>query len=375
MKFPIRARDRRARPAGIEWLRPSGSWTTPFALIVVTLLAVLVMNGMGFGRTTVESMIMLIAVIGLYSYSGVTGVISFGHVAFMAVGGYVAALLTLPSFVKSYRLPGLPSWLADQQMNPYLALVFAYLAGVVAAGVFGLLVLRLSGLAASIATLALLLIVYTVANGWESVTGGSGAVPGVPENSRLAPALIVALAAILVTALFQQTKWMRFARAAREDDPAAQAIGVRIHFVRWLAMCFSGGLLAVAGALYVYFVGSISPQFFYVPMMFNLLAILVIGGMLSLTGAVVGTVVFEILRQVLSPLDSGWDAGPLSFSEHPGLRFVVLGAIMLLMLARRPGGIVNGYELRIPVRRRRTPPPSDPAAVVVTASPAATPQD
>ena len=337
---------------GTEWLRTSGSWSTPLLLTALTLLAVLAMNGMGFGRTTVESMIMLTAVVGLYSYTGITGVVSFGHVAFMAVGGYVAALLTLPSFVKSYRLPGLPSWLANEQMNPYLALVFAYLAGVVAAALFGVLIWRLSGLAAGIATLALLLIVYTVANGWESVTGGSGAVPGVPENSGLSPALVVAVVAITATALFQRTKWVRFAQAAREDDPAAQAIGIRIHFVRWLAMCFSGGMLALAGALYVYFVGSISPQFFYVPMMFNLLAILVIGGMLSLSGAVVGTVVFEILRQVLGPLDTGWKAGPLSFSEHPGLRFVVLGAIMLLMLARRPGGIVNGYGFGIPTHRR-----------------------
>jgi branched-chain amino acid transport system permease protein len=335
-----------------RWLGTSADRTTPVALTIVVLVAVAIMNGLGFGRTTVEAIIMLAAVVGLYSYSGMTGIASFGHVAYMAVGGYAATLLTLPAVVKSYRLPGLPSWLAGTEMDPYLALVVAFLCGTVVAGLFGLLVWRLSGLAAGIATLALLLVVFTIASGWENVTGGRGAVPGVPQISSLTPALIVALLAIWATWAFQRSRWGRFAQGTREDEAAARAIGIRVHLVRWLCMTFSGGLMALAGALYVYFVGSISPDFFYVPMMFNILAILVIGGMLSITGAVLGTVFVQFLRQVLEPLDSGFAVGSLQFDGRPGLRFVVLGMIMLLMLARRPGGIVNGYELRLPVPQR-----------------------
>lgn len=339
------------------WLDTNPSWSTPVLLTLGLLVAVAAMELLGFGRNGVEALIMVTAVVGLYAYSGITGIPSFGHVGFMAVGGYVATLLTLPAVVKSYRLPGLPGYLATTEWDPYLALVAAFVAGAAVAAVFGLLVWRLSGLAAGISTLALLLVVYNVASGWETVTGGRGAVPGVPQISDRAPALLVAVLAIWATTWFSRTKQARLGRAAREDEAAAHAIGVRVYLGRWLAMTYSGGVMAVAGALYVYFVGSISPDFFYVATMFTLLTYLVVGGMMSVTGAVIGTIVVQALRQLLEPLDRGWDIAGMSFDGRPGLRFVVLGCLTLVVLAKRPGGLVDGYELRLPHRRPRHDPP------------------
>jgi branched-chain amino acid transport system permease protein len=341
-----------SRTIGRGWLAVSADWSTPLLLSGIVLMAVALMSVLGFGRTGVEALIMLVAVVGLHAYSGVTGIATFGHVGFMAIGGYVATLLTLPAVVKSYRLPGLPAWLAGTEMDPYLALVVVYACGVVAAGVFGLLIWRLNGLAAGISTLAFLLVTYNVTSGWEDVTGGRGAVPGVPQISDTAPALVVALLAIWATAWFGRTRQVRMARAAREDEAAAHAIGIRVHLGRWVAMTFSGGVMALAGGLYVYFVGSISPDFFYVPMMFSLLTFLVVGGMTSLTGAVVGTLAVQLLRQLLEPLDRGWDVAGIAFDGRPGLRFVVLGLLTLLVLAKRPGGLVNGFEIRLPMRRK-----------------------
>jgi branched-chain amino acid transport system permease protein len=352
------------------WLSVSADWSTPLVLTGVVLLGVVLMSVLGFGRTGVEALIMMVAVIGLYSYTGTTGIASFGHVGFMAIGGYVATLLTLPAVVKAYRLPGLPSWLASTELDPYVALIAVYLSGVVAAGLFGLLIWRLNGLAAGISTLAFLLVAYNVSSGWEDVTGGRGAVPGVPQISDLAPALVAALLALWATAWFSCTRQARMARAAREDEAAAHAIGIKVHFSRWVALTFSGGFMALAGGLYVYFVGSISPDFFYVPMMFTLLTYLVVGGMTSITGAVIGTLAVQVLRQLLEPLDRGWDVAGIAFEGRPGLRFVVLGLLTLLVLAKRPGGLLNGYELRLPMRgpaQRGEPSgdeqaPHDPAA-------------
>ncbi len=103
-----------ARTLGSRWLATAPDWTTPIALTALVLASFGLMSVLGFGRTGVEALIMLVAVIGLYSYSGVTGIPSFGHVGFMAVGGYVATLLTLPVAIKSYRLPGLPTALAPR---------------------------------------------------------------------------------------------------------------------------------------------------------------------------------------------------------------------------------------------------------------------
>lgn len=335
------------------WWSASPTRTTPFLLTVMLLLLALIMGLLGFRTVTLEALIMVTAAVGLYSYSGITGVVSFGHVGFMAIGGYVVTILTIPVDKKHYALPGLPHVLASRGLSPVAALPIAWICGVVSAAVFGLLVWRLTGLAASIATLMFVLIVYTVANGWTSVTGGSGAVAGVPQILGLTPAIVVGVLAIWLTYGFQRTRWARFAQAAREDEPAASATGIRINFTRWLSMTLSGGTMAVAGALYVYFVGSMSPQLFYLPMMFLLLAMLVIGGILSLTGAVIGTIVVEFLQQILKPLDNGGHLAGFNWDGHPGLRFVVVGLLILLVLAKRPGGMVNGFELRLPEVGRR----------------------
>lgn len=338
----------RGRGALTQFLDTEVRWSTPVALTVVALAAYGLLSVMGFARDATEALIMLIAVLGLYGYSGTTGIASFGHVGYMAVGGYVATLVSLPAYVKSYRLTGLPGWLADMELDPYLALMVAFLAGVVAAALFGLLVWRLSGLAAGISTLAFLLVIYSVTSGWEDVTGGRGAVPGVPTLGSESIIVVLAVAAIWLTTLFAKTAVARLGRAAREEEAAAHAIGARVHLGRWISMVYSGGLMAVAGALYVYFVGSISPDFFYIPMMFTLLTFLVVGGMTSITGAVVGTMFVQVLRQILEPLDSGFDVAGASFDGRPGLRFVVLGLLTLVVLTRRPGGILNGLELRLP---------------------------
>jgi branched-chain amino acid transport system permease protein len=347
-----RGRSRRAGGWWFGWLDTEPRWTTPLVLSVFTVVIYVLMDVLGFTRNGTEALIMLIAVLGLYGYSGTTGIASFGHVGYMAVGGYVATLTTLPAVVKDYRLPGLPGWLASMELDPYVAIGVAFVAGSVAAAVFGLLVWRLSGLAAGISTLSFLLAIYSVTSGWENVTGGRGAVPGVPEIDDAPVALGLAIVAIWATALFARTRAARIARAAREDELAAHAIGARVHLGRWIAMVYSGGLMAVAGALYVYFVGSISPDFFYIPMMFTLLTFLVVGGMHSITGAVVGTMLVQLLRQLLEPLDSGFDTLGASFDGRPGLRFVVLGLLTLVVLATRPGGLLNGFELRLPSRAR-----------------------
>ncbi len=366
----VQARWRSAESGESRWVTPTSVATTPLALTIVLIAAGLLMRAVGFGQTAVECEVMLVAVVGLYCYSGVTGIASFGHVGFMAIGGYVATILTIPVAEKHYSLPGLPHALATLAISPYAALPIAWVAGVISAGVFGLLVWRLNGLAASIATLMLLLILFTVASGWNSVTGGSGSVAGVPQIGSIVPPVVVGVIVVWITFAYQRSRFGRFAQAAREDEAAAKAVGIRIHFVRWTAMTVSGGTMAVAGALYVYFVGSISPQFFYVPLMFTLLTMLVIGGMLSMTGAVVGTISVEVLQHVLGPLDSGGSVVGIHWTGHPGSRFVVLGLAMLIVLIRRPGGIVNGFEVRLPdagqLRQARdeaaAPPPPPPPA-------------
>lgn len=325
-------------------MQPESRASTVVVLGVVVCAVTMVWYAWRGERAAVEFLILLIAVVGLYIYSGGSGVVSFGHVGFMAVGGYCSVIFTLPRTVKLYRLSSLPTWLAHLRAPVGVGLLVAIIGGAVAGALFGTLIWRLSGLSASIATLTLLLIVYSIAGGWEGVTGGRGAVPSVPRMSSLPPTLLAALATVAIAGWYQRTRYGRLLRATRDDPAAANSLGVVAERVRWVSMVLSGAALGLAGGFYVHFVGSVSPDFFYVPMTFTLLSMLVVGGMRSLSGAVLGTVVIRFVRELLTPLDDGFSLGPASFGGKPGLRFVALGLVLLVMLFRRPEGLTKGRE-------------------------------
>lgn len=344
-------------PARVS-LRPEGRLSTIVLLWLIVALTTGLWLSWRSDRAAVEFLVLTTAVVGIYIYVGNSGVVSFGHVGLMAVGGYASAIVTLPPVVKQTRLDDLPGWLSTRQLSTMTGLAVGLAAGAVAAAVFGLLVWRLSGLAASIATLTLMMIAFNVASGWEGVTGGRGALPGVPRLVSVPVTLASTIGAIALAALFQRSRSGRLLRATREDAAAADALGIPAERLRWFSLVLSGAVMGLSGALYVHFVGTVSPDFFFVSMLFTLLVMLVIGGMTSLTGAVLGTVAVRVLREVLAPLDDGFSVGFIEFGGKPGLRFVVLGVLLLVMLARRPGGLLRGHELtlehpRDPVRAAR----------------------
>jgi len=253
--------------------------------------------------------------------------------------------LSIPVSIRGSQLSGLPNWLAEAEIGQWMRLLLAVGAGALAAALFGLIIWRLSGLAASIATLAFLLIVFVIASGWEDVTGGRGSVPGVARSASLGTVVPCALVALAAAAWFQRSRPGRLLRAVRDDGPAARSLGVAAEGVVWQSMVLSGGLMGLTGALYVHLVGSVSPDFFYFAMTLDLLAMLVIGGMRSLTGAVVGAAAVRALRELLGPLDSGFDVGPVDFGGRPGLRLVALAVLLLVVLVRRPAGLTGGLEI------------------------------
>jgi branched-chain amino acid transport system permease protein len=296
-------------------------------------------------RGAVEYLILTIGVIGIYVYVGGSGIVSFGHVGYMAVGGYISAILSIPPSIRGSQLEGLPSWMAEAEPGHATRFALAALAGAIVAAAFGLLIWRLTALAAAISTLAFLLIVYVVASGWEDVTGGRGAVPGVARLASLSYALPIVIVAIFVAAWFQRSRGGRMLRAVRDDVPAARSLGIAAESLTWRSMVVSGAFMGVMGALYVHLVGSVSPDFFYLGMTLELLAMLVIGGMRSLTGAVIGATVVRALRELLAPLDEGFSVGSLGFDGRPGTRLVALSVVLLVVLVRRPAGITAGLEI------------------------------
>ena len=289
-------------------------------------------------------------VVGLYVFIGNSGVLSFGQISFVAVGAFAAGLMTISSDVKRGIMPSLFPVLKDHSLGNVESLLLAAGLGAIFALVVGLPLMRLSGLAAGIATLAVLGITHNVLFNYTKIGPGATALTNIPETTGLLQGLVGALIAISIAWLYQLSRFGRMLRATREDPAAAQAVGVSIHRQRLLAFTLSGALCGFAGGLFVHQAGTITTEDVYLNLTFLTLAMLVVGGVGSLLGAVVGALLISGLNSFLITAEGGIHILGTKIDLHDGTHLVVLGAVMALVLILRPSGLTGGREFRLPRR-------------------------
>jgi branched-chain amino acid transport system permease protein len=333
-------------------------WRGIAAVAAPAALPVLLVSGLAlatklFGtalieHSMVEMLVLLVVAIGIYLFIGNSGILSFGHVSFMAIGAYATAWLTLPLPLKKLNMPGLPSFLHSLSLPVTSSAVLSGVLAALAGLLIGVPLLRLSGIAASIATLALLVIVYIGYSNWDSVTLGTSSIVGLPPYTELWTALAWAVIMILIAYAYQISRHGLMLRAARDDEPAARAVGVNVFRERLIAWTLSAFIVGVGGVLYAHFLGTISTDAFYLNMTFITLAMLVVGGMGSISGAVLGVVAVSLLIEFLRRIEKGIEIGERIFSLPPGAQEIGIAVAMLAILLVRPRGISAGRELRLP---------------------------
>jgi branched-chain amino acid transport system permease protein len=312
----------------------------PLALLIaaVALLGASLSPAAKSAVTT--GLVQLAVVIGLYTFVGLSGVFSFGHVAFVAIGAYIGGVFAVPLASKELLYPDLPPPFAGTELSP----VVAILVGGIAAGAVGVLLAlvlgRLAGLSASLATFALLVIVHEVARNYAPLTRGLQGVLAVPPAITIWTALIWALIILTIAFLFQQSRLGLQLRATREDPIGAQAVGAHLGKLRGIALVLSAFLVGLAGGVYAELLGSFNPDTFYLDLTLLVIAMLVVGGMNSLSGAVVGSLVLTGLSQVLRNLEST--------VARPGLTEVGFALVTIGILVLRPSGITGGREVPYP---------------------------
>lgn len=326
-------------------------------------LALLALSGSAsLQRTMTEILIRVVMVVGMFAFIGHSGVISFGHIAFVGIGAYAAAWTTMEPSIKQVVLTGLPSWLAQTTLHWVpAALAAGALAAVVALAV-GSIILRLTGIAASIATFSLLAIFNVVYSNWDSVTAGSSSIVGIPTPVGVAEAWIFAVLAILVAHLHAVSRYGLALQSVREEPVAAKSCGVNAWRHSLVAFVLSTAICGVGGALDAQFIGVISPDAYYLGRTFTCLTMLVIGGSASLSGAVAGVVSLSLLIEVLVKLESGIELGSLTIQLPSGSQEITIGTTMMVMLILRPGGLMRGRDLRWPSTRTAENPQGVPAA-------------
>jgi branched-chain amino acid transport system permease protein len=290
----------------------------------------------------------MVLVVGLYVWVGNSGIVSFGQVSFSSVGAYTAGLITMPTIAKHALLPTAPIWLQDLHASSLVSLPVAGLAGALVAMIVGVALLRMTGMAAGLATMALLVIVYVFFKNWSVLGVGQGSLPRIPVDTDTTTALVCGVGAIGVAYWYQISRFGLQLRAVRDDGIAAQAAGINVYAQRVYAFVLSGFLMGLGGGLYAHFIGSISPSAFYFDLTLLTLAMLVVGGMRSLTGAVTGTIVIATIGVVVGRFQNGLGIGPLVMTLPQGSQGLVVAAIMMGVIAFRPQGIVGSRELPPP---------------------------
>jgi len=337
-----------------RWPRPALQLGVPVLLLAVTALV-----AGGLSKTHQlefeNALAMTAIVVALYVFMGNSGVISFGHISFVAVGAYTSGLLSIDPESKTFTLPSLFPFLKHAHMGVVPSLGV----GAAVAGVFALLVglplMRLSGLPAGIATFAVLGITYNVLYYWERIGPGAQTLSLVPEVGRWTIGLGAA-AVVAVAFVYQRSRYGRRLRAAREDPAAARSVGINVYRERLVAFTLSGVLAGFAGGLLVHELGSITPNQVYIDLTFVTLAMLVVGGVSSLLGAVVGALAISALNSFLGDAENTVHVVGVRLTLPTGSRLVAVGAIMALVVILRPSGLTGCRELRLPLGvRRRTP--------------------
>jgi len=333
--------------------------------VVVSLAFVGGVIGMSVERTVTVFLISLTAIAAMGLYSGNSGILSFGHLAFMAIGAYVAALLTLPAQIKRATLPALPDWFATIELSLFPATLIAIAVTMIVAAGVGLAIWRLERSAATIATLALLIIAHGVLIGWRDVTRGAQTFFGVPRETTIWVAAGGALIALVVARLYRDSASGLRLRAGRENSIAAATVGVNVPRERFIAFVLSAGLMALSGALIAHFLGAFSPKKFYFTDTFFLLAMLIVGGMTTVTGTISGAVVVTLVTELLRRFESGFDLGFIAVPQIFGTTQIGIALLILFALAHRPDGLVGLKEWEewlVPARRAVvTPKPLSPA--------------
>jgi len=298
-----------------------------------------------------DTLVKVAIVIAIYVFIGNSGVLSFGTISFVALGAWTAGVLTVPQDQKRITMPGLSQFLLTHNVGNVASLALAAGAGALFALAVGLPLMRLSGLAAGIATFAVLGITYNVLTYEQKIGPGLNAFSAVPQTTGMWQAAIGGLICVGVAYVYQRTRFGRKLRATREDSAAAAAAGISTYRQRLLAFTLSGALAGFAGGLYVHLL-PLQVGGLYLTLTFITLAMLIVGGSGSLLGAVVGTLTLNGIYSFFTAATNTVDVFGWHLTVPAGTAEMILGVLMAVVLIFRPNGITGGREFSLPRRRK-----------------------
>ena len=275
--------------------------------------------------------IYLILAISLQLAVGFTGLLNLGHIAFYAIGAYTSALLAFQD---------LPFWFCLLSAG-ILAMIFGFL--------LSLPTNKLKGDYLALATMGFSFVIYAVALNWTSLTRGPLGLPGIPKPkflgfnfsdnfSFLFLTFVIALISYLIIRRIITSPFGKVLEATRDDELATRILGKNTFKIKSLALMISAFFAGIAGSLYAHYITFIDPSSFTLLQLIPVLCIVIIGGLASLKGTVIATIILVLLPE------------PLRFIGFPSsivgpMRQIIYALILLLILIYKPKGFYGKIEL------------------------------
>ena len=304
-------------------LRGLSTWGLTVSGLLALMLLALPLLSADSPYTTVMMIDVLIAALfaaSLHFIMGPAGLHSFGHAAYFGIGAYAAAL-----------------WVRQTDVSMEVALLLAPLCAALGAAVFGWFAVRLSGVYLTMLTLAFAQITWAVTFQWDGLTGGSNGLTGVWPSEIFSDkriyywlTLSLVMAGVLTLRRIMFSPMGYALRAARDSALRAEAIGIDVLRLQWLAFVIAGGFAGLAGALYAFSKGSISPEVLGVSQSVDGLVMVLMGGLQTLTGPLWGALAFTGLHDVMARHTDYWRAA--------------MGGIILLLVLLFPQGLAGAWS-------------------------------
>jgi branched-chain amino acid transport system permease protein len=277
---------------------------------------------------------------------GYTGQFSLGHAGFAAIGAYVGALLTMSPAQKqaNFFLQPIVPFQADLEV-PFLPTLI--IAGLVAAFIGSLIAwpaLRLRGDYLAIATLGFSEIIRILLVNLQPLTNGAMGLKGIPEYTNLYWSWGAAIVTIFVVKRLIDSSYGRAMKAIRDDEVAAEALGVDLFRHKIMAFAVSAFFIGVAGALFSNLISTIDPKVFLFTLTYQIVGITVMGGMGSITGSAVAASLYTIFLELLRPIESQFNFGSLVVPGIPGMRMVIFSLLLLFVILFYRKGLFGQKE-------------------------------
>ncbi|PKM49562.1 MAG: branched-chain amino acid ABC transporter permease [Firmicutes bacterium HGW-Firmicutes-7] len=317
--------------------------------LLVTIIAVAVLN------FTLDSYkLKIITLCGIYIIlglsmnliNGFTGLFSLGHAGFMAVGAYVSALLTMSPALKDtvfYAAPINPFIKMIQAPFPVALLIGGIITAIIAF-LIGAPVLRLNDDYLAIATLGFSEIIRVILTNTQTLTNGSLGLKGITRYTNMWWSWGIAIVTIFFMIWLVKGMYGKAFKAIREDEIAAEAMGINLFKHKIMSFVIGAFFAGIGGGLLGHLIGTIDPNMFRFVLTFNILLIVVLGGIGSITGTVIAATAVTILMEVLRFIESPISLGAIHIPGIPGMRMVIFSLMLMGVILFYPKGLMGRNE-------------------------------